>query len=72
MYTKLLESLSNIERFAVRSLFFLFNHEASSPIKVSREQIETFFIIPRVITTEIINYGFDRAASMLNTSSVKM
>lgn len=43
-----------------------------SSIKVSREQIETFFIIRRVITTEIINYGFDRAASMLNIISVKM
>lgn len=69
-----LEPLSNIERFAVRSLFFsfFFNHGEMSSIKVSREQIETFFIIRRVITTEIINYGFDRAASMLNIISVKM
>lgn len=43
-----------------------------SSIKVSREQIETFFIIRRVITTEIINYGFDRVASMLTKSYVKM
>lgn len=68
-----LEPLSNIERFAVRSLFFLFfNHGEMSSIKVSREQIETFFVIRRVITTEIINYGFDRASSMLNIISVKM
>jgi len=45
MYTKILESLSNIERFAARSpfLLFFFNHGAMSSIKVSREQIETFF-----------------------------
>lgn len=49
-----------------------FNHGEMSSIKVSREQIETFFVIRRVITTEIINYGFDRASSMLNIISVKM
>lgn len=40
-----LEPLSNIERFAVRSLFFsfFFNHGEMNSIKVSREQIETFF-----------------------------
>lgn len=31
------------------SFFSFFNHEASNPIKVSREQMETFFIIPELL-----------------------
>ena len=75
MYTKLAGTL--VKYWTIRcevSFFFFFflTTEKWVQSKFRESKLKLFFIIRRVITTEIINYGFDRAASMLNIISVKM